>query len=370
MMPPGLFAMNRTHRSAVVVLAAALSLAVASHVAAQDTAREAVLLMSVGDVDPEVADSLSEVLIGAVAARGGLTILGRQEFQAQLAQGDAGTLECISSLACLGRVGVQLDVREVIAGTIARREGVWIFNLNRVDTTSGQVVGRVFREVEGDLGAVADALHASVPELFAPPAEPDPPPDPPAPPTGAISVSTNVAGAEVYVDGALVGTTEAGEQTAGELVREGFEPGPHRVELIASGYYAWARQVRVAVGSTGHVEARLREAWDESPNPLLWIGGGLSVAAFGVAIGLGVASQDDLDLSAMRRQDGTVSRAEAVAFYEANEQQALAANVLFAVGGVAAAAALVALFFPDRSRRGMPERAGVRLHGLGLEGWF
>lgn len=327
--------------------------------------RVVVLLMSVGAVEPQVADSLSEVLIGTLAARGGVTILGREEFQAQLGQGDAGTLECVSSLACLGRVGVQLDVEQVVAGTIARREGVWVFNLNRVNVSSGEVEGRVFREIEGDLAGVADALHEAIPELYEPLPSPDPTPEPPRQVTGGLAVACNVDGAEVLLDGALLGST-----AGGRLDRAGLEPGSHEVVVLASGYHRWGRTVRIDEASTAHVEVRLREAWDETVHPVVWVAGAIAVAAFAAAIPLGVSSQDDLDLSLDNRRAMTPTRGEALTYYDDRAREALAANILFGVGAAAAVTALVSLFFPERARRDAPERAGLRVVPGGIEGWF
>ena len=93
--------------------------------------RVAVLLLAARGVDPETADALTEVAIGALAARGGATILGKEEFQAQLGQGEARSMECVTSTACLGRVGVELGVDEVIAGTINKRGAAWVFNIDR-----------------------------------------------------------------------------------------------------------------------------------------------------------------------------------------------------------------------------------------------
>lgn len=313
-----------------------------------DRRRIAVLILPASpEVDPAMADGLSELLVGALAARGGVTIVGKEEFQAQLGQGDAGTLECISSMACLGRVGVQLDVVEVIAGTLAHREGRWVFNLNRVDVPRGEIAGRVFREVEGDLGAVADALNAAIPELYAPPAppEPDVPPAPPEPAPGTLVLACAVEGAEVSVDGALVGHTSAGG------LRHELPPGSFDVRVAARGHHLWRRSVRVIAGREVTIAAELEPAYEESPSPLLWIGLGVAAASFGAGLGLGVHSQETLDFTDAQRASGDVLRAELVSFYESREREAIAADVLFAIAGAAAIAAFVAAFFPDRRRR-------------------
>src|SRR5687768_8196198 len=144
-----------------------------------------------------VADELNELLIGGVAARGGVTILGREELEAQIGQSSSTLIECIGSMACMGRLGVELGVAEVIAGTLAQREGRWVFNLNRVDVRSGEIVGRAFREVEGDLGVVADALSESLPLLYERP-----------PPRNGTIVVESAHPAIVIVDGEEIGSID------------------------------------------------------------------------------------------------------------------------------------------------------------------
>lgn len=329
--------------------------------------RVAVLILAAGGgVDPSMADGLSELLVGALAARGGVTIVGKEEFQAQLGQGDEGTLECISSMTCLGRVGVQLDVVEVVAGTLAHRDERWVFNLNRVDVPRGEVVGRVFREVEGDLGAVADALNAAIPELYAPPPTPEPevPPAPPEPEPGVLVLATGVDGAEVAVDGGLVGRTEDGR------LRHELPAGAVSLRVAARGYHVWTREVRVVAGRELRLSVDLDEAWEESIHPLFWIGGGVSVASLAAGIALGVLSQQALDFTDAQRASGDVLRADLVAYYDARAREAIGADVLFALAGAAAIASVVSLFFPERRRATRAVAVLPTPNGLLVEGAF
>jgi len=326
--------------------------------------RVAVLILATGELDPAMAEGLSEVLIGALAARGGLTIVGQEEFQAQLGQGDERTLACVSSMACLGRVGVQLDVVEVIAGTLAQREERWVFNLNRVDVREGEIVGRVFRETAGDLGAVADALSAAIPELYAPPEPPTPvvPPAPAAPPFGTLVLSTPVSGADVVIDDALVGHTANGG------LRHELQPGEARVRVSAPGYHIWLRTVRVQAGGEVHIAVALDDAIEESAHPWVFVGGALTAVSLGIGIGLGVLSQETLLISDTQRMNGEVLRADLVAFYETRRNEAIAADVFFAIAGAAAISTGVALFFPERRRASgavaiVPTPGGVLVRG-------
>jgi hypothetical protein len=299
----------------------------------EDRPRVAVLLLATGDLDPTTADGLTELLIGALAARGGVRILGREEFQAQLGQGDAGTLDCISSMACMGRVGVQLDVVEVIAGTLAQRSGTWTFNLNRVDVRRGELAGRVFRDVEGDLGAVADALQAAIPQLYER-----------LEPLGAIVIESPTS-AEILLDGELIGSADGSPFHLTDV-----SPGPHEVRVQLAGYIPWSRVVRVASGAELHLEARLVENVSESIHPLVWIGGGVAAAALAAAIVLGVSSQSTWEVTLQQRLSGDVTRAELAAYYDTRQTEAIAADILFGVAGAAAIASMVAIFFPERRR--------------------
>jgi hypothetical protein len=258
-------------------------------------------------------------------------------------------------------VGVQLNLDEIIAGTIARREGTWVFNLNRADISSGEIRGRVFREIEGDLGAVADALNAAIPDLYAPQS------DVPTPSSvsGALSLMSNIDGAEVVLDGALIGTT-----SDGHFDHTGIEPGVHEVRVLRAGYHTWVRTVRIDEAATAHIEVTLLEAFDEEINPLVWVGASLAAGALAAAIPLGVASQDRLNAPLELRRSGEIRRIDAIDYYASREREALAAMVLYGLAGAAAIASLVALFMPTRTRRDRTPQAGVRLVPGGVEGWF
>lgn len=291
------------------------------------TPRVAVLLLAARGAEPETADALTEVAIGAVAARGGATILGKEELQTQLGQGEARSMECVTSTACLGRVGVELGVDEVVAGTVGRRGETWVFNLNRIDIHSGELVGRAFREVEGDLGAVAAAIQEMVPGLYEV-EEREP---------ATLLVSANVQRAEITIDGVLVGIYR------GEPVRlDDVSPGRHRVAVSAPGHADWARAVNVGEGSTLEIEATL-EGLTAEPHrsPLLWVGTGLAVVAGVTGLAFGVKSQDEPG-------DG-LTRVEAMRFVDDRERDARIAHVSFGVAAVGAATLVLGLLLSDFS---------------------
>jgi hypothetical protein len=290
--------------------------------------RVAVVILASSGVDPETADALTELAIGGVATRGRVSIVGKEEFQAQLGQGEARSAECVTSTTCLGRVGVQLGVDELIAGTVARRGDRWVFNLNRIVIRTGELAGRIFREVEGDVGAVADAVQDAIPELYERVSQP-----------GTLQVSANVEGAEVVVDGVLIGVYR------GEPVQlTDVAPGRHELGVSAAGYFDWTRVVNVAEGATMQIEAALEsptaQPRDEGGiSPLLWIGLGVGVVAGGLATYFGIASQAE--------RDPGLNRSEAVDFVNARQTEATVANISIGVAIAGAGVAIIGFFLSD-----------------------
>jgi len=304
--------------------------------------RVAVILLATHGVDPGTADDLTEVLVSALAERGGFSIVGKEEFQAQLGQSERGSLECIGSVACIGQVGVQLGVEQAIAGTIALRDGTYVFNLNRIDVRSGDTVGRAFREVRGDLGAVATQLQQVLPTLFDAIQRP------------ATIVVSSVVGAEVSVDGLVVGTIS----DAAHPVRTGdLPPGRHEVIVRAAGRPDYRRDVEVASGATLQLDASPAVATTGGGgiSPLLWIGGGIGIAALATGIVFGALSQDVAT--------GTMTRAQLASFYADRTTFAITADIAYGVAGAGAIVALIGLVMSLSSGGGgehAPEAATPR----------
>lgn len=290
--------------------------------------RIGVLVLAVSGVDQDTADALTELAISAVARRGRVDIVGKEELQARLGQTEGGSIECVSSSACLGRIGVELGVDELIAGTVGRRGTTWVFNLNRFDIRSGELAGRVFQEIEGDVGALADGFEATIPNLFAHELNP-----------ATITIAANVAGAEIHLNGVLVGVFRD------EPVRiDNLRPGRHELRVSAGGYFDWERTVSLGEGTQLQVEATLESPDVESGTYLspLFVSGliGAGIGA-GLAIAFGVASQAD--------PGNDVTRAQAFDFYDSRETEALIANVAWIGAGVGLGVAILGLVLSDFS---------------------
>lgn len=112
---------------------------------------------------------------------------------------------------------------------------------------------------------------------------------------GAVRVSVNVPGAEVFVDGALAGRSPLEDDVF-------VDPGVHTIEARLAGYVTASRRVEAAKGSAIEVELALREAAPPPPPPPgvpvvekrpIWpavVTGVLGVGGLAAGVGLTVAA--------------------------------------------------------------------------------
>jgi len=299
----------------------------------------AVLLLAASGVDAQVADDLTEVAIGAIAARGGVTIVGKEEFQARLGQGEARSLDCVTSAACVGRVGVQLGVDEVISGTLNRRDESWIFELNRVDVRDGALLGRAYRELEGDLGAVAAALQDAVPELYAEHHA-----------VSGLRLSSRTLRGMVQLDGEVVG-----ELTEGALRLDGLTPGAHTLRVEAESGESVERDIVLEGDATLQLEVDSPTQTPDAPtwriSSLVWVGAGLTLAGSAVAIGFGLASQ--------RQPSEGGTRQAAISFLNDRDRDARIANIAWVGAGLGVGTAVLGFLLSDFGARSTSIGAGV-----------
>lgn len=298
-------------------------------VAAPAARRIAVIVMSGGGVEPEMAADLTEVLIAAVAAAPGREVIGKEEFQARLGQDETQSRQCIESPICLANVGTELSVDEIIAGTVGARDGGFTVRLIRQEIATGEVRGRFSRDVQGQAAALPPVLQEAAAEIYREPERP-----------AQLRVDANVEGAEVFVDDARVGTTP--------LRLAAVAPGTHRVRVDSVGWRGQTRQVRLRPGGHAELDFTLVEAPEERrvaggspPN-------GVAVVTTWGSVGLAIASATLGTVFALRSQSGfpdDATQHEAATALDAREDEALVANIAFAGAGTLAALALYMLVF-------------------------
>jgi hypothetical protein len=312
---------NRPRRggaSLVVVLGMAATMASslpaprAARAAAEEPARReklAVLVLGTTEKDAELADNLTEVLIGSIAQRRGVEMAGREEFRARLGvESEQRAQACIDDLACLGRAAVSLGVRRIVAGTVGTRGKQYLFNLNLNNVETNRVENHIFHLVDGGVKDLIPAVQSATDELFRPRVEP-----------GRIQLHSTPDGARVSIDNAYLGVTP--------LISGTLLAGKHKVRVEADGRFPWISAVDVVAGQDLGVtltEANLprRRQW-----PANTAVASASLAALSLATGgfLGVLSQ---------LQPSGDSRQAAMADLNQKKNLALGANVAFGAGAV------------------------------------
>lgn len=296
-----------------VLLAGAYQLALPGRADAAE--KIAVLVTATADKDADLADNLTEVIVAYAAQHGGFEIAGKEEFRARLGvESERRVQACLDDISCLGRAGVSLGVRRIVAGSVGTRGKQVLFNLNLNNVQEGRVESRVFRLVEGGVDNLIKAVQDAASELFRPRVEP-----------GKIQVASDPVGARVAIDNAYLGITP--------LISPTLLPGKHNVRVEATDRFPWTSRVEVRPGE----ELQIRLTVDNLPRRRRWPANtataatSLAVVAFASGSFLGILSQ---------LQPSGDSREAAMHDLEQKRNFARAANVAFVVSGVMAVVAI------------------------------
>jgi len=305
----------RMKRGAIAGLLLAGTFLLAAPMPARAGEKIAVLVLATAEKDADLADNLTEVIIAYAAQHGGFEMAGKEEFRARLGvESESRAQACLDDISCLGRAGVSLGVRRIVAGSVGTRGKQVLFNLNLNNVQDGKVESRVFRLVEGGVENLIKAVQEASVELFRPRAEP-----------GKISVASDPEGARVAIDNAYLGITP--------LISPTLVAGKHNVRVEATDRFPWTSRVDVRPGE----ELQIKLTPDNLPRRRRWpantayVSTGLAAIALAAGTFLGVISQ---------LQPNGDSRQAAMQDLEQKRDFARAANISFIVSGTMAAVAL------------------------------
>jgi hypothetical protein len=306
----------------MIRLAALLVILLPAIAQAKTAEKMAVVVLATSEMHTELADNVTEVVIGFVAKRSGAEIAGKEEFRGRLGvTGDRQADACIDDLSCLARAAVSLGVRRIVAGHVGGRGKQYLFNLALNNVETGKVEGRVFRLVDGGVEYLIRAVQDASEELFRPRVEP-----------GRIQVRTDPVGARVSIDHAYLGVTPL---MSGTLL-----PGRHKVRVEAEGRFPWLSDVDVLPGqdlgiALGNANLPRRRTW---PSTVAYGSAGLGAVSLAAGGFLGVLSQ---------LSPNGATRADIQRDTDQKHRLAVGANAAFISGGVLA---LVSLYHFIRYR--------------------
>ena len=157
---------------------------------------------------------------------------------------------------------------------------------------------------------------------------------------GELTVDSDVAGAEVLVNGTPAGNAPMSKP---------LSPGVYAVEVRHPRTGAVHKeQVTVTAGKTARVSARLVVAVKKPPPARkriwTWVAAGTAAVSLGVAIGLGVSAKSDHKAYG----DAPTTFEEGADLESSGRGKALGSSIMFGVAGAAAATSVVLFFLEGR----------------------
>lgn len=242
--------------SACVLALVTLSAGFASRASAEDVSTVVLGLRS-AEGDDELANSLTDALRTMARKVSGWKVMDRAVSMAQMSL--AHGCEDIDA-PCLSEIAKGLQADRLLFGTL-RRVGpknkfdfeisVSIFNSgNRtIARTESAVIPRADARAKKALTGYAEPLVAKLAAADAG--------------SGVLSLQTNVASAEVKIDGQVVGQTRDKQ-----LLLEGLKEGDHRLELTALGHLGHSQQILIAAGQRTEIKVNLEPVPEPEPAPV------------------------------------------------------------------------------------------------------
>ncbi len=253
-------------------LAAVLSIvALASPArAADERIKLAVLDIADKGVGPALVQNLTDVITVTLGSLGVFDVLSRADMQQMVEfEQEKQMIGCTSDTSCLAELGGALGVALLISGSLGKVGQSYIINLALTDTRTVKVMAREQREVVGEdklTSEVQGAVRFLVRDLL-------------MRKQGELILKVSESGADVEIDGKLVGVSPLGRQT--------LAGGPHTVRVSRKGFISWARDVEISNEQPTVLEASLVpslefiEAYDARAGT--WRGGAYLAGGVGLA---------------------------------------------------------------------------------------
>lgn len=221
----------------------------------------------------DVARSIDEMLLGELRRILGARLIETEPYV------DAETRRhvdiCGASTGCLAQVAGALGADRLITGTAATIGDAYGLNLKLVDARRGNDLARAETSLTGQHGEMLEGIHRLILELVAPTLL-----------NGALAIEAELSGANIYLDGKLVGTTPMSSPI------EGLTAGEHALKISSPLMEDYFQLVGIHHGKTTHVvvdsrqiealKAKLAAATHLEPLHTRWwfwpaIGGALAV---------------------------------------------------------------------------------------------
>jgi hypothetical protein len=222
---------------------------------------------------PGLGERIAQALGGAAA----LDVVGPQEARRRAgAHIDADVAKCAGEAMCVGAIGEQLGVDEVLMVGVSQLGDV-VVALQRIDARKGQARARVTDTLAVDTEVGNLVILGWLKQLYPPETFKR---------YGSIRIYANVEGAEITVNERNVGDTPLADPVR---VRA---PGNYRVKLMKTGFAPFSAGIDVLPDATVEVRATLTASLGPLPWYKRWwtwaiVGGAIAIAGVGVGVYFG-----------------------------------------------------------------------------------
>lgn len=354
------------------VLSSALFAVLSSSLAsAADKPRLAVTNVEARGVDTNLAKTVTDTITTTLDNQRVFTVISEAEIRQMLAfETTKQQMGCGQISSCMAELAGALGLSLSVAGALAQVGSDFVLTLTLTSTERAEVLSRQRRQVsraEELPAATESAVAMLVRDLL-------------QEQSGKVALRCSEPGANVMVDGGLIGVTP--------LAPELLTGGPHEVRIVKQGFVAWAKDVYVRKGEPLELSATLVpsqefvEAYTSRASTIRtssWVAGGLGLVSVGLAVGGSIWNNGRAaDLNRQVKSDGCAVGATPLP--EANcddlrgrgdaittmHRGLIGAGVLG--GALLATATGLFLFGPDPGRYNSFSGASLTNIGIGVEG--
>ncbi len=180
--------------------------------------------------EPEIVERLEELVYAEMQALG--TVIVVSQVEVEIAVSQLGKDVCTGAPACLAAFGRMMGADLLFFGTVASLGRSYVLDAKLVASQTGAVAGRKSVTLHGDQAVLIRGIRELAVQLVAP-----------AQYVGALDLQISEAGAQVLVDGTVVGTSPM------QPLRQ-LAPGQHSLRIVKEGRPDFERFVNVEFGRT------------------------------------------------------------------------------------------------------------------------
>jgi TolB-like protein len=239
---------------------------------------------STGGISLEESITLTNRLRSMLVKTDALIVLERGKMEEILSEQGFQQTGCTST-ECAIEVGKLLNVQKMVSGSIGKLGSTYTIDLSLIDVKTAQIEKSFVRDYKGEIDGLLRVMESVSNQIAATAKGKD---DRVDQATGTITINIEPRGAEIYLDGALVGSAP--------LVLNNIASGEHQVRIEHKGFESLNRPVTVVDGTTTDLNLSMRPAAETASSDQnevkeeksggstwLWIGGAAVLAGGGAA---------------------------------------------------------------------------------------